>query len=266
LLPPEFIKAWNIRDYYSTGQLKSKKNQVFRIRIVEESGQENLLVLKKFRKSSNFQKEVVLFSALVEERAPIPEVYYSKNDIIIMEYIEGRLLLETLCSKESGTFQQLGDALEKLYRGLAKAFKSGKLKGISGSQAFSDLNDTLANKNDALFHRLECENSASDMTSLILGDMNLRNFIWQQDKNKIVRVDLESVKPGRIAEDLGQMLAFLISYDPPFSERKLKTGSSLCDYLANRLTVAREEIEKELRAELQIIGSRRGMEIPDFVI
>jgi len=67
--------------------------------------------------------------------------------------------------------------------------------------------------------------------SLILRDMNMRNFIFEKEQSRVFRVDLESVSEGDVCRDVGQLVAFCISYDPPFTDKLLKTGKQLFDQL-----------------------------------
>jgi len=52
-----------------------------------------------------------------------------------------------------------------------------------------------------------------------LNDLNWRNFILCND-GKVAGLDFEEEGGGTLLEDLGQILAYAITYDPPFSKWK----------------------------------------------
>lgn len=97
---------------------------------------------------------------------------------------------------------------------------------------------------------------------IVLGDMNLRNFILNRERNRIYRVDLESAGAGDVPEDLGKLCAFCLTYDPPFTEDKMEITRALLHHLVGRLQAPVEQVKEEVLLELLRIESRRRMTVP----
>ena len=97
---------------------------------------------------------------------------------------------------------------------------------------------------------------------MVLGDMNLRNFILNRERNRIYRVDLESAGVGAVAEDLGKLCAFCLTYDPPFTQNKMEITRALLHHLVAKLEAPVEQVKEEVLLELVRIEIRRHMSVP----
>lgn len=64
------------------------------------------------------------------------------------------------------------------------------------------------------------------LSGFLRGDCNLRNFLWSEEK--CVGVDFEDeVNVGEAESDMGQVIAFAVTYDPPFTAKKAACGRLL---------------------------------------
>ena len=97
---------------------------------------------------------------------------------------------------------------------------------------------------------------------MVLGDMNLRNFILNRERNRIYRVDLESAGVGAVAEDLGKLCAFCLTYDPPFTQNKMEITRALLHHLVAKLEAPVGQVREEVLLELLRIEGRRRMTVP----
>ena len=97
---------------------------------------------------------------------------------------------------------------------------------------------------------------------IVLGDMNLRNFILNRERNRIYRVDLESAGAGAVPGDLGKLCAFCLTYDPPFTPSKMKITRALLYHLVAKLGAPVEQVKEEVLLELVRIEIRRHMSVP----
>lgn len=62
------------------------------------------------------------------------------------------------------------------------------------------------------------------------GDVNLRNFIYCEENDTCYGVDFEEVcYAGERESDFGRIIAFAVSYDPPFSKEKENCAKLLLD-------------------------------------
>ncbi|MFO8060973.1 MAG: hypothetical protein R6U70_10030 [Bacillota bacterium] len=101
--------------------------------------------------------------------------------------------------------------------------------------------------------------------ALVLQDMNLRNFILDREQNRVFRVDLESAAAGSVAEDLGKLCAFCLTYDPPFTDDRMRTTRGLFGHLVSRFEVSRARVTEEILREFLRMEDRRGIAVPDEV-
>ncbi|ACB83936.1 serine/threonine protein kinase [Natranaerobius thermophilus] len=226
VLPDNFIKNWQIKDYDFVQQFKSKKNQVLKLKVITKNNEEHFLVCKSFTNYRKYYQELSTLNKLSKIDAPVPRLLYSSNKIIITEYIDGFLLVDELFKGGNSLINELGKTLERVYNALAV--------------------DSYKN-------------------NVILGDMNLRNFIIDKNKNKIYRLDFESVEKGHLSKDIGKLCAFCISYDPPFTDYKLNLTKELFDYFKNRFLLSSSFITNEVLIELSNIEKRREIVVPEKV-
>ncbi len=102
-----------------------------------------------------------------------------------------------------------------ILRAYGKTIEYKLIKGCT----YQSLVDCFEKKHaDALLKWL---NSYYAALGTLRGDVNLRNFIYCKDKDICVGVDFEEVCfPGETESDFGRIIAFAVTYDPPFSIEK----------------------------------------------
>lgn len=89
------------------------------------------------------------------------------------------------------------------------------------------------------------------------GDINLKNFILTPF-GKCVSIDFEEpLKFGRHEYDMGRMLAFVATYDPPFTIGKHQLCKALLENFLN-MNADIEEIQKEYDLEIDAMKIRRA--------
>ncbi len=93
------------------------------------------------------------------------------------------------------------------------------------------------------------------ITGLLRGDCNLRNFLWS--KGGCVGVDFEDeVTLGEPERDMGKVIAYAVTYNPPFTTEKALCGRLLL--LAFRATGGDlEEIKNAYLDEILAMNQRR---------
>jgi len=225
LLPEAYIASNKILDYTMINKYTSKKNIVTAFQITEESGQSKLIILKEFSNQVLHKKEVKYLTYLYNSGSLVPEILYASDNIIIMEFIKGKLLIDAL-------FEQRFNNCEYIIKLLLESLRDiyNKLSKISNRQ-----------------------------NSLILGDMNLRNFILSGDR--VYRLDLESIKAGKLSQDFGQLLAFIVSYDPPFNDYKWGLVKIIFNKLIKEMKVEPGAMAQAMKTELRRIEKRRKIKI-----
>ncbi|WP_158212345.1 phosphotransferase [Natranaerobius trueperi] len=180
---------------------------------------------------------------LQEMGAPVPKLIYSSKQIIITQYIEGPLLVNELFKHGHDILEAdlLGDTLEKIYVELANIKTVVKPSQCAQKPQLQE-------------------------GQMILGDMNLRNFILNREDVRIYRIDFESVGYGSLSQDLGKLCAFCITYDPPFTDEKIRLTKRLFNSLLDRFFMLKSEVKNEIFLELSQISKRRKIDLPSLVI
>lgn len=95
-----------------------------------------------------------------------------------------------------------------------------------------------------------------EMPAYIYGDINLRNFIIRPEG--IFAVDLEEVKTGKKQTDFGRAAAFMVTYDPAFTDYKKETARIFLSACAKSFGIQEQDIEIEMQKELNSMEKRRG--------
>jgi len=92
------------------------------------------------------------------------------------------------------------------------------------------------------------------------GDVNCRNFIITQDM-RVFSVDFEDLPLGRKETDLGRMRAFILNYDPAYTEYKKSLAQALTNCFETRFGIDSELADMEQNLEIQQMQKRRAKNI-----
>ena len=92
---------------------------------------------------------------------------------------------------------------------------------------------------------------------VLRGDVNLRNFIYCDGTDECYSVDFEDECAARDREeDFGRMIAFAVTYEPPFSDAKKRCAKFLIDeFLSSGADPAK--IKQAYKSEINAIIERR---------
>jgi aminoglycoside phosphotransferase (APT) family kinase protein len=170
-------------------------------------------------------KEVNVLQALRQRGVPVPQVLRKEGECFLMEYIPG----PTLC-----------DFLEE--------------------------QETMGRDFQTILHILvlwlHCFYQAFPKEGIILGDPNLRNFIFI---GCIYGIDFESLCYGRPEEDLGRVCAFLLTYKPAFTPWKKRAAAQLWDLGIRELNLDPGLALGALQSELKAMEQRRNQVMPSWL-
>lgn len=89
------------------------------------------------------------------------------------------------------------------------------------------------------------------------GDVNCRNFILTPDR-QLVGVDFEDLPAGCKETDLGRLTAFILTYDPPYSDYKKRLAQELIERFSKRFGLDPEHVRLEHERELEAMRRRRS--------
>ncbi|AKL94375.1 putative protein kinase [Clostridium aceticum] len=211
----------------------SKKNEVYKLPYFqEELHQSKYVVVKKYLLSKEkMKKEIDLLLLLKQEGLSVPEIYQQKSNYIIMEYIQGKTLLETIEERERNS------ALEK-----GKVYESNRA-----------LIESLIEWMEKFYAIAKFINKSET----ILGDVNLRNFIVGEDE-KVYGIDFEDCREGEIQEDITRLCAYVLTYSPSFTPWKIQFSAELLYLFIKRFAMDEEMLIKKVEGEINAINIKRG--------
>ncbi len=201
-------------------QLPSKKNHVIR-----KCGEHQDIVVKKFSDPGRFQKEKEMGEILQDTGLLIPPrlAWDEKELTIIYSYIDGEPVVDLIenieWEKTRPIFMQICDWLVQFYR-LTR-------------------------------QKMGCQ--------YILGDIHLRNFIYNEASAELYGLDFEECRPGRIETDAARLWVFILNYDPAFTERKQLLAALVKDNLFAALNLDESFFKQEVARETAELTKRRSI-------
>lgn len=198
-------------------RLTSKRNQVNRIISEDKS-----FISKIFYEEESYKKEHELFTILEKSGANVPKILKSFKQELLMEDL-GDL---TLLSWYENLEKQNSYEYEKMI-----------IKFCSWLKSFYSITYNHFNQ------------------SYILFDVNFRNFLINDDE--IYGIDFEQSALGSIETDAGKLAAFSLTYDPAFTEWKIRFHDKFIEVLSEELQINKDIILTEEHKELEAIKNRR---------
>ena len=107
---------------------------------------------------------------------------------------------------------------------------------------------------DHLYHWLR---DFHQKTGLVFSDPNLRNFLYDTETSKTYGLDFEECTSGCFSDMIYKLCAYILLYDPPYSETKGVICSRLkCLCLEDNPTL-QEEADRKIREAAEAIRMRR---------
>jgi len=221
-------KDISFADFIIKQKFTSKKNDVY---LVQDKADNNFrYILKKYNNPDSFKREKAILEFLNRNEIKAPQIINFANQYILMEYIEGQNILEIFEEWESINKARAEESvlLQQFCQSLKALYQV--LQRINGSQQ-------------------------------ILKDTNLRNFLWA--KSTMYFLDFEEVCEGFIEEDIGRICAYLLTYNPPFTNWKRQMVKKLIALFTTGLGLEEGRLLKEFDNQLGAIGIRRNILIPE---
>lgn len=198
--------------------LPSKKNLVIR-----KAGASNDIVVKKFSDQGRFQMEKQMGELLQNSELPIPPRLGIDEDqlTITYAYIVGDPIVDLIEDPDWGKIQAV----------------------------FTRLCNWLVQFYNIILHKMGCQ--------YILGDIHLRNFIYEHGTDQVFGLDLEECRPGRIESDLARLIVFTLNYEPSFTERKQTLATFIKETIFAELSLEEGFFRQEFGREAQELIQRR---------
>lgn len=207
-------------EYGAVKEYFSRVNSVFLIESLSNINQQ--FILKDF--GNNYERIQAELNGIKVFENISPKIYYSDSRYLVHEYIPGATFLS----------------------------------------CFEDAEKTDSDPGELITHLIEFLKSAYDSApGYVLGDINFNNFIIRENSQQdtctlpISFIDFESVKPGEIEEDLGRIIAFALTYDPPFTEWKQRFVEKFIDTTVMLMNLSEEKISSYKELEFSAMKYRR---------
>lgn len=224
----EFIEKAGILDCRTVKYFESKKNKVSLIEALCSDGSRRRYVYKEYRNGQAAEKEAAMLKILKERSVNAPELYYSGQYSCLMGFIPGETLCDIIHSIE--TAEDIEDEV-KTERAVQMGVKlCNWLKGFysASEKAFGE--------------------------SIILGDVNLRNFIFQDE---ITGIDFEDYTEGLKEQDAGRICAYLMTYTPSYTGWKMDIAHKWQELFCKGLDIDKEKLMFEISNGLTELEKRR---------
>lgn len=177
----------------------------------------NGAVEKRYRAGACAHIEAAKLRALRQAGVRVPIVLGDEADVLRLSYIEGETLPDLL-----EAFEQDGRPPEPAARALA---------------------DWLIR-----FYRAAAPGE-------IRGDVNGRNFIYED--GAWWGVDFEETLTGRAEQDVGRLIAFILTYDPPDTAVKRRFSSAFKFAMMAAMPLDAAEIDRQYAREIEAMRDRR---------
>lgn len=199
-------------------QLYSKKNLVYHIRVGEQD-----IVSKKFTDADRFCIETEIGDLLQNSDLLTPRRLSidPQNLTINYAFIKGTPVVDLI---ETGELWEAQNIIGQICAWL---------------ESFYNL--TLRAKGE----------------QLILGDIHLRNFLYEETSQSIYGIDFEDCRTGRIETDIARLYTFILHYDPAFTPRKKALAAYLWTAMSAALPLDKPFFLQEVRRETDDLLTRR---------
>ena len=194
-----------------TTTFRSRKNSVALVKI---EGQPRVIKYYSPEFVNRLDNEYSILQEAKGFGIMVPEVYEKSNSVIIMEYIPGEALVDTLNGSETGLkdkqeqVELLTDWFVKFHTGFRKADRS-----------------------------------------LLRSDCNLRNFIF--GNGKIWGLDFEETDWGDPVKDIGAVCAAILDTDPMFTDWKVDLCQIMIDRYRSSVDWTIDKIDQEIAFALK---------------
>ena len=96
-------------------------------------------------------------------------------------------------------------------------------------------------------------------TGIIYGDINLRNFLYDEEKDRIYFIDLERCCEGNIVEKAAELCAFIPLYYPQNTEIKKQISKAVQEQFCELLECSSDKMKEEIDKQTERILERRRL-------
>ena len=204
-------------------KLPSKKNNVYKIARVS-GGKTHFVVEKEFSESGRYYTELKIKEALKGCDINTPQLLEDEQP---SESKPGRLIYE---------------------------FTPGSV----ALDALSEEVILLITRWMKRFYEIMLENTGEQW---ILGDIHLRNFIYDPKKQEVFGFDFEEARKGAVEEDVARLFLFITTYEPEYSEKHMNLAEYLLKAACGEFKLDQNRLIRFVYDEAKSMAGRRGKEV-----
>lgn len=180
---------------------------------------EERLVVKTFAQEAPFQKELRIYKMLQGKDVPCARVISAENKTLVLSQLPGKTLLECLEQQEQ-TGRPVWQIWEQLVAWLTAFWRQ---------------------------------------TGLVMTDVNLRNFIYDEDNRVVYGLDFEECSPGSPEIPAAGVAAFVRTYAPANTLLKQEISRYILKLFAQQCEMEVEALALESkRQETKILERRKN--------
>jgi len=201
-------------------EMKSKRNRVW-------LNTEDNCIYKRIlpapdrpRPAAAANQEAAVLRELYQSGVPVPRVFSCENGVLKMEYIRGLTLTEMIERADTGPAAFTAEDLTGMILGWFEKFY------------------------------------AAVPADRRRGDVNGRNFIAAENR-RLLSVDFEQLPLAPREQDIGQMAAYILTYDPPYTPFKMHFAEKLLAGFVEKFNLNDEKAKLYREKELNAIRGRR---------
>jgi len=185
-----------------------------------------LAVWKQAEQGDDCEYEVAMLNLLRYYKVNVPRILASNDAGILLEYIDGENLCDLFAKAEKDN-----DYAEEIIIALARWFK-GYYDATGGKSR---------------------------------GDINLRNFIYDSVNSRLYGIDFENTNFRSPVYDIGDLLAYLVSYEPAFTGWKCEWIKRVAAAFIMELNLRADQVREQYCEALHALELRRSVVVPAFV-
>ena len=175
------------------------------------------VVEKAFTNPEDGERAATVYALLQGTRLKTPRLIKLDGGVMTLSYLRGQSLLEVLEAQEESAAVDFA--------------------------VWEQLADWLLDFNK--------------LTGLIMSDVNLRNFLLEDESGETAGLDFEECRQGDACEMAAKLCAFVLLYDPPYTAAKQSIAEHVQACFAQRLGCHTERLRLLTEREIIIIQDRR---------
>ena len=210
-------------------KLESKKNEVYK-RERFTDGEKLYVVEKEFRDEKNFYIEYILHDILSKNGLSVPRLLDFEPPAgafkgkLVYEFLEGDVALEALGERDTAQ-----DVIVEIIIWMER------------------------------FYEITAENSGGERW--VLGDIHLRNFIYDKDRGILYGFDFEEAEKGAIERDVARLFLFIATYEPEYSKLHMELAEYFLKGAFAEFELSKQKLLDEINTEAERMEERRKRKV-----